>query len=206
MTDEPRSRGPIEQRTTGTVTGVNFPDRTIELIVMPYDEPAVVEYRGRDITEIVAPGAFDGIERRANRVRVNYQHQDSDLRDLLGKAVSFHPQRPEGLVAKVKIRRGDHGDEVLEAADDDVLAASAGFGIFPGGETWVDRTTRRLTKLFLDHVALTPTPAYSGARVLAVRADAEPVEPVALIATPNLDVVRGWRLADQYARYSPPSR
>jgi HK97 family phage prohead protease len=186
-------RGPIEFRTYGAVTGVSFPDRTIDLIVMPYDEQATVRHQGRLIQEVIAPGAFDGIERRANRVRVNYQHQDDDLRQLLGRALTFHPDRDEGLVSTVKIRSGEYGDAALEAADAGDLGASAGFGIMPGGETWLDRVTRRLTRLFLDHIALTPTPAYKGARVLAVRS-AEDDQP--LSKTPNLDLVRSWRLTD----------
>ena len=185
-------RAPLEVRATGTVTAVNFPDRTIDLVVMPYDEPTTVEHKGRTIREVIAPGAFDGIERRANRVRVNYHHQDDELRHLLGRALTFHPERDEGLVATVRIRGGEHGDAALEAADEGDLGASAGFGVMPGGETWVDRQTRRLTRLFLDHIALTPTPAYPGARILAVRsADALPVS-----KTPNLDLVRSWRLTD----------
>lgn len=187
--------GPIEIRAAGTVTDVSFPQRTIDLIVMPYEQSATVEYQGRMISEIVAPGAFDGIERRANRVRVNYHHQDHELRHQLGRAVAFHPERDEGLVARLRIRPGEYGDDALTLADDGDLGASAGFGVMPGGEAWPSRGTRRLTRLFLDHVALTPTPAYQGAQVLAVRARGNLPEP---IATPLLDQWRALQLADRY--------
>ena len=39
----------------------SFPDRTIELIVMPYEQETIVS-TGRMIEEIVSRGAFDGIE------------------------------------------------------------------------------------------------------------------------------------------------
>ena len=39
---EPRSR-----RARATVTDVRFPERIIELVAVPYDEWAPVEYRGR---------------------------------------------------------------------------------------------------------------------------------------------------------------
>ena len=55
---------PIEFRTAETLD-VRFPDRTIELVAVPYDEECVVEHRGRLIIETIAPGAFDGVERRA---------------------------------------------------------------------------------------------------------------------------------------------
>jgi HK97 family phage prohead protease len=177
------------------VVGVSFPKRTIELIVMPYDEPTEVEVRGQMVRESVAPGAFDGIERRANRVRVNYQHQDHELRHLLGRAMAFYPARPEGLVATVNIRKGEYGDDALDAANGGDLGASAGFGVMPGGESWPDRVTRRLTRLFLDHIALTPTPAYRGAEVIAVRK----AQQAAPAGTPNLETVRARELERLYS-------
>lgn len=194
MTDEPH--GPIEIRHTGTVAGVNFPERTIEIVVVPYDEPTLVEHRGRMISESVAPGAFTGIERRANRVRVNYHHQDHELRHLLGRAIKFHPSRREGLISVVHIRKGEHGDLALEAADEGDLGASGGFGLMPGGENWPDRKTRRLTRLFLDHIALTPTPAYEGAQVLAVRRESEVVR----APRPNLAAYKLQRWRDELDR------
>jgi len=57
----------------------------------------------------------------------------------------------------------------LELAADDVLDASAGFGVGPGGERWESARRRRLTNLFLGHIALVADPAYKSAKVLAVR-------------------------------------
>jgi HK97 family phage prohead protease len=199
---------PIEIRKAGEVTDVNFPDRTIEMIVMPYDEPTFVEFRGRMVREIVAPGSFDGIQRRPNRVRVNYHHQDHELRHLLGNAITFHPSRKEGLVSVVRIRKGEYGDMALAAADEGDVGASAGFGVMKGGESWPDRGTRRLTRLWLDHIALTPTPAYQGAHVLAVRqADPAPAEVEERPPTPNRASFELQMYLDQYAqidaRYEP---
>lgn len=185
----------LEIRSAGPTLDVDYPERTVELIVVPYEETARVEYHGRMIEEVVAAGSFDGIERRANRVRVNYHHQDSDIRHLLGRAVSFYPNRPEGLVAKLRIVAGEAGDLALNGAADGLLGASAGFRVMQGGESWPTRSMRRLTKLFLDHVALTPDSAYQGAQVLAVRARTEPGERP---ATPLLDQVRADILRERY--------
>lgn len=193
-----RPRGPVEERAGGTITDVSWPERTIELVVIPYEEEALVEHRGRPVREIIARGAFGALNRRPNRIRVNYHHRDDELRHVLGKAVALYPNRDEGLVARLKIVRGDDGDMALHKADDGALYGSAGFQVMPGGESWPERTLRRLTRLWLDHVALTPTPAYEGAVVTAVRS-AEP-ELVPLSATPNLDQVRAWALEDGYAR------
>ena len=180
---------------SATQLGVDYPQRTIELIVVPYDADALVDQPyGRMVFESVAPGAFDGIERRANRVRVNRDHL---VGRTVGRALSLHPSRAEGLVAKVRIAKTELGDETLALADEDCLDASAAFLPLPGGEIWNRQRDRvRLTKLWLGHIAMTPDPAYESANVLAVRNAA--VEPTVKVATPNLDQIKAWRLAERY--------
>ena len=173
--------------------GVSFPERTIELVVTPYESEALVPHKGRLITEIFSRGAYDGIERRANRIRVNRDHSRERT---VGRAISFHPSREEGLVAKLRIAATPLGDETLTLADEECLDASAGYLPMPGGEKWETRERCRITKAWLGHIALVPEPAYEEARVLAVR-HAERAEPV---ATPNLDLVRSWRLTESYNR------
>jgi len=178
------------------LAGVRFADRIIELIVMPYEAEALVPHEGRMIREVVSRGAFDGIERRANRIRVNRDHQ---LERTVGRAVAFHPSRDEGLVAEVRIAQTMLGDETLQLAEEGILDASAGMLPMPGGDSWHERRTlRRLHKVWLGHIALTPDPAYDEARVLAVRSAG--ALPLPGVATPNLDTVRGWQLADDFAR------
>jgi HK97 family phage prohead protease len=193
---ETRPAGPLEYR-TATQIGVSFPKRTIELVVMPYEEEALVAYGDRMVTEVCSVGAFDGIERRANRVRVNRDH---DLTRTVGRAVAFHPSRPDGLVAELRIAQTALGDETLQLADEEILDASAGFLPMPGGEVWETRSRRRLNKLWLGHIAMTPDPAYLGAGVLAVRNADTPTPADAAPPTPNLDVVRGWLLGDRYSQ------
>jgi HK97 family phage prohead protease len=170
--------GPIEVRTASTVD-VSHVRRTIELVVMPYETPTSVAHHGRTVTEIVSRGAFDTIARDGGRVRVNRDH---DVQRTIGRAVKFDPNRHEGLIGEVRIARTALGDESLALADDGILDVSAGFGVLSGGERWETHSRRRLTKLWLDHVALTPIPAYESARVLAVRNGQS--------RTPNLDRAR----------------
>ena len=195
--EEPR--GVLEIR-SATLTGVSFPERTIELIVMPYEEQTMVEHQGRMVTEIVSRGAFAGIQRRPNRIKALRDH---DERRAVGKAISLHPDRDEGLVATVKISRTELGEETLTLADDGVLDASAGFLPMPDGEKWETRSRRRIEKGWLGHIALVPEPAYEGARVLSVRhvgsqdlTEASGERAV----TPNLDLVRSWQLEEEIAR------
>jgi HK97 family phage prohead protease len=197
MTERPE--GQLEFR-AATVVGTSFPNRTIELVVMPYEQETVAEYHGRMIREVVHAGAFDGIERRANRIKVNRDH---DTTRVVGRAVALHPSREEGLVAELRIAATDLGDETLTLASEEILDASAGFLPMPDGERWEGRSMRHLDKVWLGHIAMTPDPAYAGARVLSVRSQAAAEAPAGIVvATPNLDQVRAIRLQDEYARLS----
>lgn len=195
--EEPREPPPgvIEHRSAELVS-VDEPKRVITLIVMPYETPTTVAHEGRVVREIVSRGAFDGIERRANRIRVNRDHEASRT---VGRALALHPSRKEGLVGDLRIARTVLGDETLALAEEGILDASAGFLPMPGGEQWEGRSLRRLTKVWLAHIAMTPDPAYEGARVLAVR---QREAAGTLSATPNLDLVRSWRQADRYPHLS----
>ena len=184
----------IEVREAPKLLGVSFPKRQIEIVVMPYETEARVEHHGRLIREIVARGAFENIDAKRRRIPVNRGHQTDRV---VGKATRFHPSRQEGLVAELQIAKTPAGDETLALADEGLLDASAGFGVPTGGESWPERGLRRLTKLWLDHIAMTPDPAYAGTNVLAVRERSD--EPTVTVVTPRLNVVRGWRQADRYA-------
>jgi len=181
-----RPARPIEFRSV-TDFSVRYADRIIELVAIPYDEDAFVPVRGRYVHESVAPGSFQGVERRANRVKVNRDH---DLQRTVGRAVALHPSRTEGLVAELRIAQTVLGDETLALAEDHSLEASVGFAAMPGGEHWLEnRSRRRITKAFLDHIGMVPEGAYEG-RVLAVRSAG--TDPGPEILTPNLDEIRQW--------------
>lgn len=164
------------------VVGVSFPKRSIELTVIPYEKPAEIVYKGRLISEVVSRGAFDGIQRRTNRIKVNRDH---DMTKPVGRVLALHPTRSDGLAAELKISPGPLGDETLALADDGVLDASAGFAVMdrPGAEVWEGKSSRRLNHLWLHHVAMVADPAYDDANVIAVR-HAEVT--AALETTPNL--------------------
>ena len=179
------------------VARVSFPRRTIELVVMPYESETMVEHRGRMVREVISRGAFDGIQARPRRVAVNRDH---DQTRLVGRAVAFHPERAEGLVAECRIAQTDLGNETLQLAHEELLDASAGFAPYPGGEVWEVADRRRITKAWLGHIAMTPDPAYPDARVLAVRSVPESPSAGLAAGTPNLDRVRAWKLEAAYER------
>lgn len=184
-------RATIEHRAVTGGYEVNFDQRIIELVAMPYDQEAAVIVHGRPVVETCLRGAFDGVEQRANRVKVNRDH---NYQRTIGRAMALHPSREEGLVAHLRIARTDLGNETLELAADQSLDASCGFAVMPGGEEWLEhRSKRRLHRCFLDHIAMVPEGAYEGAQVLSVRSADQRGEP---IETPKLDEVLAWLRAN----------
>lgn len=157
-------------RNDSVIADVNQRQRIIDLIVVPWDQEAEVPWRGEMWRETFQRGAYDGIQEHAGRVRVNREHRKGDT---VGRAISLDPSAREGLVGRLKIAATLRGDDTLELAADDMLSASAGYYVKSPEDTIINRRmmTRRVVRAFLDHVGMVETPAYVGARVLAVRAE-----------------------------------
>jgi len=184
-------RGPIEIRAAQVAT-VDYPERTLTMIVAPYDEWAVVEHRGALVEESFAPGAFGAIRNRARKFLVNMEH---DAERWIGTVLDLE-DADVGLRATVKIRRSAEGDQALDDSADGLLGASIGMAVAPADGRIIDGK-RRIVKAFLDHIALTATPAYLGAQVLEVRrAPSLPVIGGSL--TPNLDAILAERARARY--------
>lgn len=178
---------PVEIR-SATITNVDFVERTIELIAIPYDEEAAVPYGGQMVLETVAPGAFDGIETRNEHVSANRDH---NYERTFGKATGYRTDDLRGLITQLHVSNTPLGDETLQLAADGVLKGSVGMLVRRSDQV-LNKGFRRIKRAFLDHVSLVPNPAYTGAGVLAVRQEQGiPVEDenTPLAPTPNLDKV-----------------
>lgn len=190
---------PIEHRYQGVrVEGVDFAQRLITVIAVPYEQPTQVEYRSEIWNELFERGSLDGVTGSPHRVRVNRDHNKSRT---IGKVVQFAPERPEGLVAEVRVGKTPLGDETLALADEDMLSASIGFGVRSSDQVLDRRTmTRRIRKAYLDHLSFVESPAYEGAQVLSVRAAVDRGEAAKLapIHTPLLDMFA----ADEVLRWA----
>lgn len=153
----------VEQREASTIA---VSDRTVTVIAVPYEEPAIVEYRGQVWTEIFDRSAFRGGADPGRRVPVNRDH---DRTRIVGKVVQFDTADPRGLLVSIRIANTVLGDETLSLAADDMLSASVGFAVPKGGER-LDRArrVRRILTARLDHIALVSAPAYDGARIVGV--------------------------------------
>lgn len=194
--DNPRA--PVESR-SATVEDVNFPQRTIEVLAAPYDQEAVVEYRGEIWRETIERGAFDGVEKRPNRIKAFRDHapgahmQGTNRQGLIGRVTSFSPEREEGLVGKVRIAKTPLGDETLTLAGEGILGVSLGFAV-RGRDQVFNRSqgTRRIRRAFVDHLAFPDNGAYEGAQVIDVRSERPKVKDLPKLLTPRLDEVVAW--------------
>lgn len=195
---EATPRSPIESR-SATMGEVNFPERLIEVIAMPYEQEALVEYRGELWHEVFDRGSFDGVEKRPNRIKAFRDHEPGEQirgtarRGLVGKVIALWPDREEGLVGAVRIARTPLGDETLALADEGILGVSSGFGV-RGSDQVLNRATkqRRIRRAFLDHLAFPNDGAYSGAQVIGVRSATVQANDLPQLDTPNLDEVLAW--------------
>ena len=154
---------------SASVDGVDFGQRIITVIAVPYEQPTEVMYRQEVWNEVFTRTAFEGIETRNRRIPVNREHKPEWL---VGKVVGTQPHHETGLLAEIRISRTEHGDETLELASDDAVSASVGMMVKePHRDQVLDRhtRTRRINRAFLDHLALVGSPAYEGAKVLAMR-------------------------------------
>lgn len=186
----------VETRAAGVkVDGVNFGERIITVLAVPYEQPTQVPFRQETWTEVFSRSAFDDIESRGRKIpataALDVPAPNHDGGRLVGKVISSDPHREDGLVSEIKISRTQLGDETLELAADDALSVSVGFMVKNRLDQDLDRyrKTRRVNRAFLDHLAFVGQPAYPGAKVLAMRSDgtvAEEDVPVGS-ATPRMD-------------------
>ena len=179
---------------SSSVVGVNFAQRIIEFVAAPYDEEAVVLWRGEPWRELFLRGAWDGIEKRPNRVRANREH---DKTRTVGKIVNFWPSRAVGLVGAARISQTPLGDERRALANDEVLGASVGYAA-NGRDVELDKSVRpglrRVKRAFMDHLSFVSDPTWESAAVLSVRNETPPAlgSDLPRLDTPDLDELRAW--------------
>lgn len=194
--EEPRA--PVESR-AATLGEVDFPQRTIDVLAVPYEQEGVVEYRGEIWTESFERGAFAGLEKRPERIKAFRDHEPgahnrgTSKSGLVGKVTAFDPDREEGLLGTVQIAKTALGDETLQLADEGILGVSIGFAV-RGSDQVLNRAThqRRIRRAFVDHLAFPDEGAYPGAGVIGVRRAVPKAEDLPKLETPNLDEVVAW--------------
>lgn len=195
--DRSVTTSPVETRSGGVeLDNVDFGQRIITVLAVPYEQPAQVPFRQEMWTEVFSRSAFNGIEGQTRKIpataALEIPAPDHRGGRMVGKVISSNPYGDEGLVSEVKISRTDYGDETLELARDDALSVSVGFVVKnPRFDQELDRykKLRRVNRAFLDHLAFVAQPAYDGAKVLAMRGEGALSEGdlPPLVATPRMD-------------------
>jgi hypothetical protein len=159
------------------LVGVSYPDRLIELSCSPTSARST----SRTPSSATAPAARRSSPAArltaSNAARTGSAPTATTTRRAPSAAPRrLHPGAQVGLTAGVRVAHTPLGDETLALADDGCLDASAAF--LPMGEAglrWNTRTSYRIDKGFLHHIALVPDGAYGeDAGVLAVRQHTPP--------------------------------
>ena len=167
--------GPQVERVYRAEFSVKTSRRIIEGRAVPYgiaervsDDGGVTIYR-----EEWAFGAFSGatVPATAGRVKLNYTHDDTNLRNWIGRTKYFE-EREDGLYGEWKVDETELGDLILYKVDDEQLR---GLSVAARPLETRDRGGVHVrTRALLDHVALVEQGAFADALVLAVR-NAPPV-------------------------------
>jgi len=143
--------------------------RTVDVRIVPYGVSAEVSDDGRNFyREEWASGAFDDQLVAGHRLKVlmNFEHQRG-IANVIGKGVALRSE-PNELRGTFEVMKSSAGDSALELINDGILDGISLEAYAKKTVRTVDGVRRRV-KAHLDGVALCRYPAFSDARVLAVR-------------------------------------
>jgi HK97 family phage prohead protease len=154
--------------------------RTLHGPVLPWGIEARVLDAGRLVTETFERGALAGTD--PGRVPLTATHPRDAGTLPIGVTLSIE-DRADAAWGEWRVSDTMIGNEVLALARDGVpLGLSIGFAEVPGGSRWsADRQRVTRTRADLDHIAIVRTPAYAGAGVAGVRAQALRAENMATL-------------------------
>lgn len=205
--NEPQTRAVTEILSRAAVVAeINKPRYLIDVLAVPWDEPAQVFWRGDLWTEVFHRGAFANVQERIGRIRVNREHTKGAT---VGKIVALDPNAEEGLTAQVKIVESPVGDEVMALASQDMTSVSIGYRANKPSDVILDKRAKKrdVYGAFLDHLSFVEDPTWDRAQVLSVREG-----PNGLVAaegplpqTPALDAILqddviGWAASYPYRK------
>jgi len=165
------TEGTIERRYAGPVEVGD--GRTVVGLCVPFDRVATVADGdgGLPYQEVIRRGAFRKAMKAPNRVSLNREHRET-LVDEFGYGVEFD-ESGDGLVGTFRVYDGNIGDHALSILRSGAITGlSISAALHPQGTRIVDGVVERRI-LILRHVALTSSPAYDGAEIMALRSGPE---------------------------------
>jgi HK97 family phage prohead protease len=136
--------------------------RTLDARFVPYNTPTRIDAR---LTEEFLPGAFRAQLKDPSRIPLALGHIPHGG-EVIGKVVSLR-EEADGLYGTARISQTRAGDDALALLRDGVYDAVS-IGFREGQSTMVGNVTRRKSAT-LTELAIVMNPAYSDARVMAVR-------------------------------------
>jgi HK97 family phage prohead protease len=147
---------------------VDFKQRIIDVIAMPWGEEAQVVWRGEVWRETFDRRAFNEAVQNSVRIPVNREHVRGDT---VGRIVRMDETDPRGLLASVKVARTPRGDDTLQLASEGMLGGSVGYFVRKQSDVNLDRRamSRFVRRAFLEHLSMVESPAFAGAETVAVR-------------------------------------
>jgi uncharacterized protein len=161
----------IERRIAPVHLELRADGRTLVGTLVPYGQEA----RIGKYTEKFVYGAFADAE----PVPLLAVHNHENLPLGLTRSLT---ETPSGLEAELRVSQTTAGDEALTLVRDGALSGLS-IGFLPITDKWnAMRTVVERIKAKLVEVSLTSFPAYESARIMALRADQEPVR------TPRLTI------------------
>ena len=158
--------------------------RTVDVRVVPFGEKIKHNDglgglpRGEWYEEEWMPGVFDHQVDAAHRLLANFEHEPG-LGNVVGKGIALRSEPGDGYHATFRILDGSDGDKLLQLIPDVVDMVSL--------EARPMKSVRSATgvvqrvKAHLAGIAFTRFGAYQGAKVLAVREEAQNVIDAALL-------------------------
>jgi HK97 family phage prohead protease len=165
--------------------------RTIEGRILPFNEPAtVIDPGGPPYEEMFAPGCLDWVcaqsEKRGNAgfIGLDLDHRD-DLDHRIGSARSVE-QRDDGAYAVFRLYNGPDLPKVQSMLEDSHTGLSVNFADRRRART-VEGVVQRVD-IHVFAVACTPVPAYTGAKIMAMRS----IDDIVPVETPHFEAVREW--------------
>jgi HK97 family phage prohead protease len=184
------SSGQVEILTrsdAAVLDNVNFKDRIIDVIAVPWDQEAEIFWRGEVWREVFERQAFDEAIQKSVRIPVNREHSRGDT---IGRIVNME-RNDQGLLASVKVARTPRGDDTLQLASERMLGGSVGYFVKKPSDVLLERRSmlRRVLRAFMEHFSMVESPAFVGAETVAVHdgLTAHPAAGEQSLITPSLD-------------------
>jgi HK97 family phage prohead protease len=178
--------------------------RTVEGRIVPYNQIETVVQRDQATGELVKfkeqflPGSCLAMVQAAQKrgsaswIALLMEHNEYDFDANVGFAHSLE-SREDGAYAVFRLHDGNDLPKVRSMLRESHTGLSVSFADTRPPKIEDGLVSRR--QVHINHVAATPTPVYSGAKVLAMRADNDDGILSTIHDTPNLDSVKEWLAA-----------